>query len=65
MRLPDAVQMIVRHAVDNGCNVICFDPDGPDLEGSFTVFINDEETPHESIGFESYRLRSACGNGKW
>jgi len=44
--LPDAVQKIVRYALDNECNVICFDPDGPDLEGDFTVFFeNDEETP--------------------
>src|SRR5437868_323606 len=43
--LPDAVQKIVRYALDNECNVICFDPDAPDLEGDFTTFSeNDDET---------------------
>ncbi|SRR5216683_6359521 len=44
--LPDEVQKIVRYALDNQCNIICFDPDGPDLEGDFTVFLeNAKETP--------------------
>ncbi len=44
--LPAEVQKIVLYALDNECNIICFDPDGPDLEGDFTVFLeNDNETP--------------------
>ncbi len=30
---PEPVQAIVRMALDNGCNVICFDPDGPVIDG--------------------------------
>ena len=44
--LPAEVQKIVRYALDNECNIICLDPDGPDLEGDFTVFLeNDKEPP--------------------
>src|SRR6266853_1268998 len=50
--LPAEVQKIVRYALDNECNIICFDPDGPDLEGDFTVFFdNDDETLRNFVGF--------------
>ena len=36
---------------DNECNVICFDPDGPDLEADFTVFLDSvNEIPHNFVG---------------
>jgi hypothetical protein len=51
MPLPDEVRKVVRYALDNGCNVICFDQDGPDLEGDFAAFSDDDEITHNLVGF--------------
>jgi hypothetical protein len=38
--------------LDNECNVICFDPDGPDPEVDFTAFLdNDDEIPPNFVGY--------------
>ena len=58
--LPDEVQKIVRYALDNECTVICFDPDGPDLEGDFTVFSDsDDESPPNFIGVVGSTINTA------
>ena len=60
MPLPDEVQKIVRYALDNECNVICFDPDGPDLEADFTVFLDSvNEIPHNFVGFARVVINDA------
>jgi hypothetical protein len=41
--LPEPVRKIIRHALDSGANVICFDPDGPELEGDFEWFPDDDD----------------------
>lgn len=39
--LPEPVRKVIRFALDQGCHIISFDPDGVVLDGDFELFEED------------------------